>query len=71
MLDSSKGKVYGDDFGSIELVDFTIDPTTKKYIYGGSRAASSDGTRPAGALWDDFYGQESAWRLKVGVNYRF
>jgi hypothetical protein len=71
LLDSSKGKVYGDDFGSIELVDFTIDPTTKKYIYGGSRTASSDGTRPAGALWDDFYGQESAWRLKVGVNYRF
>lgn len=69
LIDSSKGKVYGDDFGSIELVDFTIDPTTKKYIYGGSRGAS--GTRASDAVWDDFYAQESAWRLKVGVNYRF
>ncbi|MBV2129665.1 TonB-dependent receptor [Arsukibacterium indicum] len=63
LLDSSKGKVYGSDFGTVELVEFTIDPATRQYVYGNP----STNTRN----WDTFYTQDSTWRLKVGVSYRF
>jgi hypothetical protein len=64
LIDSSKGKVYGSNFGTIELVEFTIDPNTRQYVYGNSRG--SDATN-----FDTFYTQDSTWRLKVGVSYRF
>ena len=63
LLDSSKGKVYGSNFGTSELVEFTIDPETRQYIYGNP----STNTRN----YDTFYTADSTWRLKVGVSYRF
>lgn len=63
LLDSSNGKVYGSDFGTVELVEFTIDPATRQYVYGNP----STNTRN----WDTFYTQDSTWRLKVGVRYSF
>lgn len=61
LIDSSKGKVYDSRFGTQELVEFTIDPNTRQYVYGGSSGAPSY----------DFYAEESTWRIKVGVSYRF
>lgn len=63
LIDSSQGKVYGSDFGTIELADFTIDPVTKQYIYGSPTTNTTN--------YRTFYTQDSVWRLKVGVNYRF
>ncbi|WP_419571803.1 TonB-dependent receptor [Rheinheimera sp.] len=63
LIDSSKGKVYGDDFGDLELTKFTLDPTTHQYIYDGVTSGRNN--------WDKFYTEESTWRAKVGVMYRF
>lgn len=63
LIDSSKGKVYGSNFGTFELVDYTIDPATGQYQYGASRTSTEN--------WDAFYTADSTWRLKVGVSYRF
>jgi len=63
LLDSSKGKVYGSDFGTFNLVQFAIDPATKQYVYGNTLASTNN--------YDRFYNQLSTWRLKVGVTYRF
>lgn len=63
LLDSSKGKVYGSNFGTVELVEFTIDPATRQYVYGNPSTNTNN--------WDTFYTQDSTWRLKVGVSYRF
>ena len=63
MIDHSKGKVYGSDFGTIELVEFTIDPATRQYVYGNPSSNTNN--------FDKFYTQDSAWRLKVGVKYSF
>jgi len=60
LIDSSKGKVYGNDFGTAELVEFTIDPDTRKYEYNN----------PA-SINDKFYTEDSTWRIKVGVSYEF
>jgi hypothetical protein len=69
LLDSSKGKDFGSDFGTLELHDFTIDPVTKKYIYGMNR--SSGQITVPNRNYDKFYTEASTWRLKVGVTYRF
>lgn len=69
LIDSSKGKDFGSDFGTIELHDFTIDPVTKKYVYGMNR--SSGQIRTPNPNYDKFYTEASTWRLKVGVTYRF
>ena len=63
LLDSSKGKVYGDDFGGLSLANFTIDQTTKQYIYNNVSSNLNN--------WDKFYSEESTWRIKVGVAYKF
>ncbi|EJI85285.1 OmpA family Oar-like outer membrane protein [Alishewanella aestuarii B11] len=63
LLDSTKGKVYGSDFGTFQLVDFTIDPATRQYQYGGARTDLNN--------FDKFYAEDSTWRIKVGVTYRF
>ncbi|WP_348685855.1 TonB-dependent receptor [Rheinheimera aquimaris] len=63
MIDHSKGKVYGSDFGTMELVEFTIDPSTNKYVYGNPSTNTNN--------WDKFYTTDSTWRLKVGISYRF
>ncbi|NQZ87841.1 MAG: TonB-dependent receptor [Saccharospirillaceae bacterium] len=62
LIDSSKGKVYGSDFGTQELVQFTIDPATRKYQYDRPGSDSLD---------NKFYTTDSAWRIKVGVSYKF
>ena len=63
LLDSSKGKVYGDDFGDLQLSQFTIDQTTKQYVYNNVSSNLNN--------WDKFYSEESTWRIKVGVAYKF
>ena len=63
LIDSSKGKVYGSDFGTIELVEFTIDPNTNQYVYDRPTSNTNN--------WDKFYTTDSTWRLKVGISYRF
>ncbi|WP_241238702.1 TonB-dependent receptor [Colwellia sp. Arc7-635] len=60
MIDHSKGKVYGNDFGTSELVEFTIDPATRKYQYTNPTTNSNK-----------FYAADSTWRVKVGVSYKF
>lgn len=64
LIDSSKGKVYGSDFGTIELLEYTIDPATRQYVYGNTRSSSASN-------YDTFYTADSTWRLKIGVSYRF
>ena len=61
LVDSSQGKVYGNDYGTAELVEFTIDPDTRKYQYD----------RVKSGLSNKFYTTDSAWRIKVGVSYKF
>lgn len=63
LIDSSKGKVYGSEFGTVELVDFAINPANNKYVYGESTSNRNN--------WDRFYTEESTWRIKVGISYRF
>lgn len=63
LLDSTKGKVYGADFGTTQLVQFAIDQNTGQYVYGDTLASTTN--------YDKFYNQLSTWRLKVGVTYRF
>lgn len=63
LIDSSKGKVYGDDFGDQTLTNFTLDQTTHQYIYNNVTSGRNN--------WDKFYPEESTWRIKVGVAYRF
>ncbi len=63
LIDSSKGKVYGSNFGTTELVEFTVDPETRQYVYGNPSTNTNN--------FDTFYVDDSTWRLKVGVSYRF
>jgi hypothetical protein len=63
MIDHSAGKVYGSDFGTVELVEFTIDPATRQYVYGKPTTNTNN--------YDKFYTDDSAWRIKVGISYRF
>jgi len=63
LIDSSKGKVYGDDFGDLQLAEFTLDQTTKQYIYNNVSNNLEN--------FDKFYSEESTWRVKVGVAYKF
>ena len=67
LIDSSQGKVYGNDFGTAELVEFTIDPDTRKYQYSRPMSPNDDGTYGN----DKFYTADSTWRIKVGVSYKF
>jgi len=67
LLDSSKGKVYGSDFGTQELAEFTIDPSNRQYVYTNPLSANSDGSY----VNDTFYAEDSTWRIKVGVSYEF
>ncbi|WP_199609738.1 TonB-dependent receptor [Flocculibacter collagenilyticus] len=64
LIDSSKGKVFTSQYSNIQLIDGTIDPDTGKYVYDG---LGTDNV----ANWDEFKAEQSTWRLKVGVRYRF
>lgn len=60
LLDSSKGKVYTQEFNTREIIQMDIDETTGQYIYGP-------------LVQDDykFEAKQSAYRIKVGVKYSF
>lgn len=63
LLNDDWGKVYGTRFGTINLNDFAYDPATKQYVYANVRASDK--------AYEEFYAPESAYRIKVGVSYRF
>jgi len=63
LIDSSKGKVYGDDFGDVTLANFVLDQATNQYIYNNITSNQYN--------WDKFYTEKSTWRMKVGVSYSF
>lgn len=63
LIDSSKGKQYGDDFGDVTLADFTLDQATNQYIYNNITSNQRN--------WDKFYPEKSTWRIKLGVSYNF
>ncbi|MBU2180274.1 MAG: TonB-dependent receptor [Gammaproteobacteria bacterium] len=63
LIDSSKGKIYGDDFGDQSLANFTLDPATNQYIYSNVTSNQNN--------WDKFYTEKSTWRMKLGVSYSF
>ncbi|MCT6701249.1 TonB-dependent receptor [Rheinheimera sp. 4Y26] len=63
LIDSSKGKVYGDDFGDVTLANFTLDQNTYHYVYNNITSNQRN--------WDKFYTEKSTWRMKVGVSYNF
>lgn len=60
LIDSSKGKVYRQDYGTRQVIEMDIDPTTGQYIYGD-------------IIGDDFTfeAKQSAYRIKLGVRYTF
>ncbi|KPH93795.1 hypothetical protein AMS58_15530 [Pseudoalteromonas porphyrae] len=60
LIDSSKGKVYRQDFGTRSVVEMDIDPETGQYIIGAP-------------LNDDFTfeAEDSTYRIKLGVKYTF
>jgi len=60
LIDSSQGKVYVNDFGTSRLYTASIDPSSKKYVIDGVKNDSNK-----------FEPEESTWRLKVGVSYKF
>jgi len=63
LIDSSKGKVYGDDFGDIALASFTADKATGQYTYSNPSLTQNN--------FDKFYTEKSTWRIKLGVSYNF
>ena len=60
---SLAGKVYGDDFGDMTLSNFVLNQTNNKYVYSNVTSNTNN--------WDKFYTEESTWRIKVGVSYKF
>ncbi|MBT8090692.1 MAG: TonB-dependent receptor [Gammaproteobacteria bacterium] len=68
LIDSDKGKVLHNQFRSSSriLADYDIDPVTNQYIY-----QEPFGGWQTDANWDEFVAEESQWRLKLGVRYRF
>lgn len=60
LLDSSKGQVYRQDFGTKEIIEMDIDPITGQYIMGD--IVNDDLT---------FEAKQSTYRIKVGVKYSF
>lgn len=51
LIDSSKGKVYGDDFGDMTLTNFVLDQNTNQYIYSNVTSNLRN--------WDKFYTEDS------------
>jgi outer membrane receptor for ferrienterochelin and colicin len=68
LIDSDKGKVLDNQFrsGVRILADYGIDPVTGQYEY-----SEPFGGWKTDANYDQFVAEESQWRLKVGVRYRF
>ena len=69
LIDSDKGKVLDNTFRSSQrnLIDLTgIDPVTNQYIYEEPFRGWRTDTN-----YDQFSAEESQWRLKLGLRYRF
>ena len=68
LFDSDKGKVLDNQFRTSTriLAAYDIDPVTNQYIY-----REPFGGWKTDANWDQFVSEESRWRLKVGLRYRF
>lgn len=66
LLNDDWGQVYGTRFGSINLMDASYDPATKQYVYRGYTPSSTPNVP-----YTEFFAPESAYRIKVGVSYRF
>ncbi|CAM5224482.1 hypothetical protein [Alishewanella longhuensis] len=65
MIDSASGKVYDNQFGSMNLYQITaVNPTT-------GQITINPFTSRGGKNWERFNEMESTWRLKFGVKYRF
>ncbi|CAM5189875.1 TonB-dependent receptor [Alishewanella longhuensis] len=65
MIDSASGKVYDNQFGSMNLYQITaVNPTT-------GQITINPFTSRGGKNWERFNEMESTWRLKLGVKYRF
>lgn len=65
LLNDDWGQVYRMRFPQQILFDYDIDSDTRQYIYrepfGGADTRN----------WDEFVSQDSTWRIKLGVRYRF
>lgn len=68
LIDSDKGKVLDNRFRSSSriLADYDIDSVTGQYVY-----REPFGGWNTDANWDQFVTEESQWRLKLGLRYRF
>jgi len=65
LIDTSSGKVYDNQFGSMSLYQVTaVNPTT-------GQITINPFTTRGGKNWERFNEIESTWRLKLGVKYRF
>ncbi|QBJ64664.1 TonB-dependent receptor [Pseudoalteromonas sp. DL-6] len=60
LIDSSKGKVYRQDFGTRNVIAMDIDPNTGQYLIGNP-------------IDDDFTfeAEDSTYKIKLGVRYTF
>lgn len=60
LIDSSKGKVYRQDFGTRNVIEMDIDKDTGQYIIG--KPINDDYT---------FEAEDSTYKIKLGVRYTF
>lgn len=65
LIDSSKGKIVRQEYTNVAIVDFAGLDSEGRYIYepvySGLKTAN----------WSLFDAEESTWRIKVGVSYKF
>ncbi|NRA71703.1 MAG: TonB-dependent receptor [Gammaproteobacteria bacterium] len=72
LIDSSAGKVYTTDFkNSRDLVNVDYDRANNQYIYGAGYDATKQDSGFADSAPTSFDAERSAWRIKVGVSYKF
>lgn len=79
LIDSSSGKVYRTNFfNGRSLVDVSYDEANNQYIYSpvftdddGNAVRDADGVISVDDTPQEFRALQSAWRLKIGINYKF
>ncbi|MBL4855901.1 MAG: TonB-dependent receptor [Idiomarina sp.] len=65
LIDSSKGKSLRMNYTNNSIIDFNGLDDEGRYIYGAPYGGAD--TRN----WDTFEAEESTWRIKMGVQYKF
>lgn len=65
LIDSSKGSVRRMGFTTNSIVDFGGIDSEGRYIYEAPFSA------PVTANWDQYEPEQSTWRIKLGVSYKF